>query len=71
VTLRALLHTHSQLSTANRRESSCQVLAEALLSRQIEPGGLKNFAAQLNGGARTERLMRPQFFCPLFCFSAV
>jgi hypothetical protein len=64
VTRLGLLHTHTQLSTASRRESSCQVLTEVLLSRQIEPGGLKNFAAQLNGGAGTARLMRPQFFLP-------
>jgi hypothetical protein len=45
---------------------------EALLSRQIEPGSLKNFAAQLKEGARTARLLRPQFFSlsfSLFSFS--
>jgi hypothetical protein len=29
---------------------------------QIEPGSLKNFAAQLNEGAMAERPLRPQFF---------
>jgi hypothetical protein len=29
---------------------------------QIEPGSLKNFAAQLKEGARTARFQRPQFF---------
>jgi len=36
-----------------------------ILSRQIEPGGLKNFAAQLKEGARAARFLRPRFFAVL------
>jgi hypothetical protein len=57
------LHRHAQVSTGNRSETSCQVPFVGLLSRQIEPGSFKHFAAQLKEGARTERFMRPQFFC--------
>jgi hypothetical protein len=42
---------------------------EALFFRQIEPRGLKNFAAQLKEGARTARLLRPQFFSFSLSFS--
>ena len=57
------MHSRAQLSTGNRRETSCQEIGVGILSRQIEPGGLKNFAAQLKEGARTVRFMRPRFFC--------
>jgi L-methionine (R)-S-oxide reductase len=57
-----LLHSHSQLSTRKQAKTSCQVQTELLSSRQVEPGSLKNFAAQSKEGAIAERLMRPQFF---------
>jgi hypothetical protein len=63
------LHSRAQLSTGNRRETSCQEIAVGILSRQIEPGGLNNFAAQLKEGARAARFMRPRFFCPPACRS--
>jgi hypothetical protein len=59
-----LLHSHAQLSTENLRETSCQENGLGILSPQIEPGGLKNFAAQLKEGARAARFMRPRFFLP-------
>ena len=43
-------------------ETSCQGERAGIEWRQIEPGSLKNFAAQLKEGARAERFMRPQFF---------
>jgi hypothetical protein len=58
------LHSHPQLSTANQPETSCQLAFQGLLSTQIEPGSLKNFAAQLKEGARAARFERPQFFSP-------
>jgi len=57
-----ILHRHTQLSTVEFSDSSCQENWVGLLSRQIEPGSFKNFAAQLNEGAAAARLLRPQFF---------
>lgn len=57
-----LLHTRSQISAAKQSNTSCQAGTQTLLSPQIGPGSLKNFAAQLKEGAIAERLMRPQFF---------
>jgi hypothetical protein len=57
-----LFHIRPQESTANLRRASCQLRARGLLSTQIEPGSSKNFAAQLNEGARIARFLCPQFF---------
>jgi hypothetical protein len=57
------LHKGTQVSTEKESETSCQENGAGIFSRQIEPGSIKNFAAQLKEGARTERLMRPRFFC--------
>jgi hypothetical protein len=39
---------------------------QAYCHGQIEPGSLKNFAAQLKEGAAAARLLRPQSFSPSF-----
>ena len=54
-----VLHRHAQLSTGNLSETSCQGAIVGLLSLQIEPGSLKNFAAQLKEGAKAARPLRP------------
>jgi hypothetical protein len=64
--LQRIFHTHPHDSTDNLLETSCQVETTSLFWRQIEPGSLKNFAAQLNEGARIARFLRPQFFCSLY-----
>ena len=56
------MHSRAQESTGKVRGTSCQGGIGSLLWRQIEPGSLKNFAAQLIEGARAERFMRPRFF---------
>jgi hypothetical protein len=61
-----VLHSLPQKYTANLRETSCQLAPSSLQCPQIEPGSLKNFAAQLKEGARTARFQRPRFFPPNF-----
>src|SRR6266849_10121776 len=58
------MHSRPQLSTTKRSETTCKAEIEALSSRQIEPGSLKNFSAQLKEGAKASRLMRLRIFCP-------
>jgi hypothetical protein len=58
------LHRLAQICTGKLGETSCQDLARRLQCLQIEPGSLKNFAAQLKEGARAARFERPQFFSP-------
>src|SRR5579864_2857068 len=55
-------HRHAQASTGKPTDSSCQEKAGGLSSRQIEPGSLKNLAAQLKEGAAVARPLRPQSF---------
>jgi len=45
-------------------EPSCQLRSEVLFSRQIEPGNLKNFAAQLKEGAEPQGSSALDFFGP-------
>ena len=57
-----VLHRSAQVSTGKARETSCQGANAGLLSSQIAPESVMNFAAQLKEGARAARLMRPRFF---------
>ena len=59
-----ILHRRAQLSTTKLSETTCKGEIEALSLRQIEPGSLKNFSAQLKEGAKASRPMRPRFFAP-------
>ena len=61
-----VLHSLPQKCTAKLHKTSCQPASPSLQCPQIEPGSLKNFAAQLKEGARTARFQRPQFFSRLF-----
>jgi len=64
------LHRNAQIFTEKQKQTSCQVFASRLLCGQIEPGSLKNFAAQLKEGAEAARRLRPRFFCGAVCESA-
>jgi len=52
---------HAQKCTELPCEFGLRARRAGISCGQIEPGSLKNFAAQLSEGALTARLVRPQF----------